>query len=229
MSKTVLVVDDEEWITSLVKRYLEQTGFRAVTARTGREAQLLARQEKPDLIVLDVLMPEMDGLEFMRQHRQDNKTPIILLTSQVSDADKLAGLEMGADDYLTKPFSPRELMARVRAVLRRTGQSTPEPSVLRAGNVVVDRAGHIVTRAGQRIDLTLSEFEVLAALVSAPGRAFSRLELLSWVQGLAYAGYERAIDVHIRNLRSKLERDVSKPHLIEAVYGVGYRFALEPN
>jgi len=227
MSKTVLVVDDEERLTSLVKTYLEQAGFRAVTAKNGREALFLARQEKPDLIILDVMMPEMDGLEFIRQHRKERETPIILLTAKVEDTDKLVGLEMGADDYVTKPFSPRELIARVRTVLRRAGQSAPNPDLLRVADVLLDRAGHVVKVSEKAVDLTPSEFDLLAVLISSPGRAFSRLELLDRIQGTTYEGYERTIDVHIKNLRAKIEPDVSKPRYIETVYGVGYRFAPE--
>lgn len=227
MAKTVLVVDDEERLTSLVKTYLEQAGFRAVTAKNGREALFLARQEKPDLIILDIMMPEMDGLEFIRQHRKERETPIILLTAKVEDMDKLVGLEMGADDYVTKPFSPRELIARVRTVLRRSGQQAPNPDLLRVADVILDRAGHVVKVSDKAVDLTPSEFDLLAVLISAPGRAFSRLELLDRIQGTTYEGYERTIDVHIKNLRAKIEPDVSKPRYIETVYGVGYRFAPE--
>ncbi|MBF8283244.1 MAG: DNA-binding response regulator [Anaerolineales bacterium] len=227
MSKTILVVDDEERLTSLVKAYLMQEGFRVATARNGREALFIARQEKPDLIVLDLMMPEMDGYEFMRLHRKERETPIILLTARVEDSDKVLGLELGADDYVTKPFSPRELTARVRAVLRRAGQAAPEPDLLRAADVTLDRAGHTV-RVGERtVDLTPSEFDLLAALMSAPGRAFSRLELLDRLQGTTYEGYERTIDVHVKNLRAKIEPDPSKPRYVETVYGVGYRFAPE--
>ncbi len=227
MAKTVLVVDDEERLTALVKTYLEQAGFRAVTACNGREALFVARQEKPDLIILDVMMPEMDGLEFIRQHRKERETPIILLTAKVEDTDKLVGLEMGADDYVTKPFSPRELIARVRTVLRRAGQSAPNPDLLRVADVLLDRAGHVVKVNERAIDLTPSEFDLLAVLISAPGRAFSRLELLDRIQGTTYEGYERTIDVHIKNLRAKIEPDAAKPRYIETVYGVGYRFAPE--
>lgn len=227
MSKTILVVDDEERLTSLVKAYFTQEGFRVVTARNGREALFLARQEKPDLIVLDLMMPEMDGYEFMRLHRKERETPIILLTARVEDSDKVLGLELGADDYVTKPFSPRELTARVRAVLRRAGQAAPEPDLLRAADVTLDRAGHTVRVGAHMVDLTPSEFDLLAALMSAPGRAFSRLELLDRLQGAAYEGYERTIDVHIKNLRAKIEPDPSKPRYVETVYGVGYRFAPE--
>ncbi|MBI3177311.1 MAG: response regulator transcription factor [Chloroflexi bacterium] len=227
MSKTVLVVDDEERLTSLVKTYLEQVGFRAVTARNGREALFVARQEKPDLIVLDLMMPEMDGYEFLRLHRKERETPVILLTAKVEDADKILGLELGADDYVTKPFSPRELVARVRAVLRRAGQAAPEADVLRAADVTLDRAGHVVKVGKRMIDLTPSEFDLLAALMSTPGRAFSRLELLDRVQGTAYEGYERTIDVHVKNLRNKIEPDPARPRYVETIYGVGYRFRNE--
>ena len=227
MPKTVMIVDDEERMTALLKTYLEQDGFRAVTAKNGREALFLARQEKPDLIVLDVMMPEMTGLDFLRQHRHERATPIILLTARVEDADKVLGLELGADDYVTKPFSPRELLARVRAVLRRAGQTTPDPDVLRAAEVTLDRASHLIKVRDRAVDLTPSEFDLLAALMSTPGRAFSRLELLDRIQGTAYEGYERTIDVHIKNLRAKLEPEAVKSHYIETVYGVGYRFCLE--
>jgi DNA-binding response OmpR family regulator len=227
MPKTVMIVDDEERLSLLLKTYLEQDGFRAVLARHGREALFLARQERPDLIVLDVMMPEMDGLDFMRLHRRESATPIILLTARVDDSDKVAGLELGADDYVTKPFSPRELMARVRAVLRRAGQVPPEPAMLRAADVTLDLAGHATRVSGRPVDLTPTEFDLLAALMAAPGRAFSRLELLDRIQGTSYEGYERTVDVHIKNLRAKLEPDAARPRYIETVYGVGYRFHAE--
>ncbi|MGA9190623.1 MAG: response regulator transcription factor [Anaerolineales bacterium] len=227
MAKTILVVDDEERILHLLKDYLEQESFRVVTAADGREALFVARHEKPDLIVLDLMMPEMDGHAFMRQHRKEHETPIILLTARVEETDKVLGLELGADDYITKPFSPRELTARIRAVLRRSGMTAPEPEVLRVRGITLDRAGHVVEVDGNGVDLTPSEFDLLAALMSAPGRVFSRLELLDRVQGTAYEGYERTIDVHVKNLRSKIEPDSANPTYIETVYGVGYRFGRE--
>jgi DNA-binding response OmpR family regulator len=225
MAKTVLVVDDEERLVSLVKAYLTQEGFRVVTAGDGRSALFLARQEKPDLIILDIMMPEMDGYEFMRAHRKERETPIIMLTAKIEESDKVLGLELGADDYVTKPFSPRELMARVRAVLRRTGQKAPEAEVLRVADVTLDRSGHVVKQGDEIVDLTPSEFDLLATLMESPGRAFSRFDLLDRLQGVAYAGYERTIDVHIKNLRGKLEANPRQPRYIETVYGVGYRFA----
>lgn len=225
MNKTVLVVDDEERIRSLVRTYLEREGFRVVFASNGREALYQARHVKPDLIVLDLRMPEMDGYEFMHQHRKEGQTPIILLTARVEENDKILGLELGADDYVTKPFSPRELVARVRAVLRRTGQTTPEPEVLRIDEITLDRSQHLAQVAEKIVDLTPMEFDLLFTLMSVPGRVFSRLELLDRVQGTAYEGYERVIDSHIKNLRAKIEPEPSSPRYIETVYGMGYRFA----
>jgi len=227
MPKTVMVVDDEERLVSLVQTYLAQEGFRVVTARNGREALFLARDEKPDLIVLDLMMPEMDGYEFLRLHRKERETPIILLTAKVEDSDKVLGLELGADDYVTKPFSPRELVARVRAVLRRAGQTTPEADVLRAADITLNRTDHIVKVNERVVDLTPSEFDLLAALMSALGRTFSRLELLDRVQGTDFEGYERTIDAHVKNLRAKIEADPRHPRYIETIYGVGYRFRPE--
>ncbi len=227
MAKTILVVDDEMRLVSVVEAYLEQEGYKVVKASNGREALFAARQEKPDLIILDIMMPEMDGFEFMRLHRKERETPIILLTAKVEDDDKVIGLELGADDYLTKPFRPRELIARVRAVLRRTGITEPKAQVLREGNITLDRESHFVKVGEDFVDLTPSEFDLLAALISSPGRAFSRLDLLDRLQGTAFEGYERTIDVHVKNLRAKIEQDPRNPHYIETVYGVGYRFRRE--
>jgi len=225
MTKTILVVDDEKRIISLLKAYLEQQGFLVTTALNGKDAIYIARHEKPDLIILDIMMPEMDGYEFMRQHRKERETPIILLTAKVDEDDKVIGLELGADDYVTKPFSPRELTSRIRAVLRRTGQSLPQVEVLRLGGITLDRDSHLVTVEESLVDLTLSEFDLLAVLMSAPGRTFTRLELLDQIQDTAFVGYERTIDVHIKNLRAKIEDNPRQPRYIETVYGLGYRFA----
>jgi DNA-binding response OmpR family regulator len=227
MTKKIMVVDDEPRLVSVVEAYLEQEGFEVATASNGQDALFAARETKPDLIILDVMMPEMDGYEFMRAHRREAETPIILLTAKVEDDDKVIGLELGADDYVTKPFRPRELVARVRAVLRRAGQNRPEASVIRAANISLDRERHTVEVGEQYVDLTPSEFDLLAALMSVPGRAYSRLELLDRIQGVAYEGYERTIDVHIKNLRSKIEPKPKEPHYIQTVYGVGYRFLRE--
>ena len=224
MSKLILVVDDELRLLNLVRGYLEQDGYQVVTATNGREALFAARDHKPDLIILDLMMPEMDGWEFMRLHRQERNTPIIMLTARVDDVDKIAGLEMGADDYLAKPFSPRELMARARAVLRRSTAASEEPEILRSGDLVLDISARRLTRDGKVIELTPMEFELLSTLMSNPGRAFSRLELLEHAQGYAYDGYERTIDVHIKNLRKKIEQQPSDPLYVLTIFGVGYRF-----
>jgi DNA-binding response OmpR family regulator len=227
MAKTIMLVDDEPRLVSLVEAYLSQEGFRVVSAGDGRQALFLARQEKPDLIVLDLMMPQMDGYEFMRLHRKEQETPIILLTARVEDDDKVLGLELGADDYITKPFRPRELVARIRAVLRRMGQVRPSAAVLRAADITLDRETHTVEVGGRYVDLTPSEFDLLATLMSVPGRAYSRLELLDRIQGVAYEGYERTIDVHVKNLRAKIEPEPRSPRYVQTVYGVGYRFVRE--
>ncbi|MFZ2487149.1 MAG: response regulator transcription factor [Anaerolineae bacterium] len=227
MAKAILVVDDKKEIRIMIKAYLEQEGFRVVTAADGQEALYVARHERPDLIILDLMMPQMGGYEFLSAHRRETDTPIIILTAKLEEGDKVLGLELGADDFVTKPFSMRELTARVRAVLRRTGREQTENEILRVADVVFDRARRLVTVSERAVDLTPSEFDLLGAFLAAPGRAFSRAELLDRLQGDAYDGYERTIDVHIRNLRLKIEPDPAKPRYIETVYGVGYRFASE--
>ncbi len=224
MAKKILVVDDKKELRTLLKQYLSQEGFEVALAEDGQKALFVARQVKPDLIILDLMMPEMGGYEFLRVYGREASTPIIILTAKLEENDKVLGLELGADDYITKPFSLRELTARVRAVLRRMEKSAVEQDILRAADVELDRAGRVVNVAGRQVDLTPSEFELLAIMMSAPGRAYSRLELLDHLQGMAFEGYERTIDVHIRNLRLKIEPEAAKPHYIETVYGVGYRF-----
>jgi len=223
MAKTILVVDDEERLVSLLKAYLTQEGFRVVTADNGRAALFQARQEEPDLIVLDIMMPEMDGYEFMRMNSRERDAPIILLTAKIEESDKVLGLELGADDYVTKPFSPRELTARIRAVLRRAGKTAPEPEILQANDITLNRSGRYVNCGDRFVDLTPSEFDLLATLMSRPGHVFSRLELLDRLQGTAYEGYERTIDVHVRNLRSKIEPSPHLPRYVETVYGAASR------
>lgn len=226
MTKTILVVDDKDELRVLLKSYLDQEGFRVVTAANGRDALFIARQEKPDLIILDLMMPEMGGYEFMRVYGREANTPTIILTAKLEENDKVLGLELGADDYVTKPFSMRELTARVRAVLRRVAKEPDrEQAILRVADVVLDRNGRLVTVGDKSVDLTPSEFDLLATLMAAPGRAFSRLDLLDRLQGDAFEGYERTIDVHVRNLRTKIEPDPSNPCYVETVYGFGYRFA----
>jgi len=230
MSKTILVVDDAESLRTMVKSYLTQEGYRVVTAANGREALFVARQERPDLILLDLMMPELGGFEFISAHNRDGDAPIIILTAKLEESDKVLGLELGADDYLTKPFSLRELTARIRAVLRRAEKSAPAgASLLRVGELTLDRDSRLVTSNSTTVDLTPSEFDLLATFMSQPGRVFSRLELLDRLQGDAYEGYERTIDVHIRNLRTKIEPDPRNPRYVLTVYGIGYRLAAEPN
>lgn len=230
MSKTILVVDDMESLRTLVKSYLTQEGFRVVTAANGRQALFVARQERPDLVILDLMMPELGGYEFITAYAREGDAPIIILTAKVEESDKVLGLELGADDYLTKPFSMRELAARVRAVLRRTekGSAAGNPALLRAGDLTLDHASRTVTVDATSVDLTPSEFDLLATLMSSPGRVYSRLELLDRLQGDAYEGYERTIDVHVRNLRMKIEPDPRNPRYVVTVYGIGYRLAAEP-
>ena len=225
MAKTILVVDDEKRLQGMLKAYLIQEGFRVVTAGDGQEALFVARHEKPDLIILDLMMPEMGGYEFLRAHNKERDTPVIVLTAKLEENDKVLGLELGADDYVTKPFSLRELTARVRAVLRRAGDKASEPEILRVADVNLDLSSRLVNVGETRVDLTPSEFDLLAVLMASPGRAFSRSDLLDRLQGTAFEGYERTIDVHVRNLRAKIEPDPRHPRYVETVYGIGYRFA----
>jgi DNA-binding response OmpR family regulator len=227
MSKTVLVVDDKKEIRVMVQAYLEQEGFRVVTAADGQEALFVARREKPDLVILDLMMPKMGGYEFLNAYKRQSETPIIILTAKLEESDKVLGLELGADDFVTKPFSMRELTARVRAVLRRAAREPSGSEVLRVAEVSLDKASRQVKVGDRLVDLTPSEFDLLAIFLSAPGRAFTRAELLDRLQGDSFEGYERTIDVHIRNLRTKIEPNPSEPRYVETIYGVGYRFAAE--
>ena len=227
MASTVLVVDDKASVRRLVHEYLAEEGFRVVTAANGREALFVARHEKPDLILLDLMMPEMGGHEFMRLYAREADTPIILLTAKVAELDKVLGLELGADDYLTKPFSMRELVARIRAVLRRVDRAVPAAEILRAAGITLDRGTRLLTVGERVVHLTPTEFDLLAILMSAPGRVFSRAEILTDLQGVTFEGIERIVDVHVRNLRLKIEPDPGNPRYVETVFGVGYRFCPE--
>ena len=211
MGQTILVVDDEKKLREMVRLYLEREGFRVVEAASGREALFAARFEKPDLVLLDLMMPEMGGFDFIRHFTKESDAPIIILTAKVEESDKVVGLELGADDYITPPFGLQELVARVRAVLRRTGLQNRQPEILRSAEISLDRAGRTVTVSGNMVSLTPSEFDLLETFMLSPGRAFSRLDLLESVSGDAYEGYERTIDVHIRNLRTKIEQVHSQP------------------
>lgn len=227
MAATLLVVDDKAGVRSVLRDYLTEEGFRVVTAENGRDALYVARHEKPDLILLDIMMPEMSGYDFLRTYRGERNTPVILLTARLEETDKVLGLELGADDYVTKPFGMRELVARIRAVLRRASPEASRPAVLRAGDLVVDLDAHTVQVGSRPIRLTPSEFELLVTLMATPGRAFSRSELLERLQGVAIEGVEHTVNTHIHNLRAKIEMDPSQPRYIESVFGVGYRFRSE--
>jgi two-component system alkaline phosphatase synthesis response regulator PhoP len=233
MNGTILVVDDEPKIVRQARDYLERSGYRVLTAGNGATALSIARHERPDLIVLDLNLPSgtqdraIDGLDVCRALRRDSDVPIIMLTARVDETDRLIGLELGADDYITKPFSPRELVARVRAVLRRVQGGVRQPGLLHAGDLEIDLQGHSVTRAGESIHLTRTEFNLLAVLAQHPGQAFSRAQLLNRLHGVAYDGYDRSVDAHVKNLRRKLEPDPAEPRYVLTVYGIGYKFTDE--
>lgn len=223
MAKKVLVIDDEPKIVEICQDYLIKAGFEVAHAYDGPTGIAIARRSQPDLVVLDLMMPEMDGLDVCRELRRENNVPIIMLTARVEETDKIIGLELGADDYMTKPFSPRELVARVRTVLRR-GTGNPQAELIHAGDLILDR-GHYSARFPDReVPLTPTEFELLATLASQPGRIFSRAQLLTAVRGVAFESYERAIDSHIRNLRRKIEPLENETNYIITVHGAGYKF-----
>jgi len=225
--KTILVVDDEPKIVQLVRDYLERAGFRVLTESTGKTALALARSEKPDMVILDLGLPEMDGLDVTRTLRKDSNVPILMLTARSEETDKLIGLELGADDYITKPFSPKELVARVRVVFRRMeNYSEASTETVRAADLTLDVPRLRVTAADRQVEeLTPTEFELLAAMARHPGRVFTRSQLLNVVHGIASESYERAIDAHIKNIRHKIEPTPAEPRYILTVYGVGYKFA----
>jgi two-component system alkaline phosphatase synthesis response regulator PhoP len=225
MPKTILVVDDKANVRTLVRDYLSEQGFHVVMADNGQNALYAARHEKPDLILLDIMMPEMDGFEFIRAYRKESETPIILLTAKMEESDKVVGLELGADDYITKPFGMRELLARIRSVLRRAANTHQPGQILRAADIVLDRDNHTVSVADRPVRLTPSEFDLLAILMASPGRVFSRVDLLRELEGTSFEGVARTIDQHVRNLRTKIEADPGQPRYVETVFGVGYRFA----
>jgi two-component system alkaline phosphatase synthesis response regulator PhoP len=224
----ILVVDDDKQIARLIRSYLEQAGFQVIVANDGETALHALRRERPDLVVLDLMLPDRDGLDVTRVVRGDPSlaaTPIIRVTARVEDTDRIVGLELGADDYVTKPFNPREIVARVRAVLRRTSGAAPSPArLLQAGELVLDPDRHQAALDGQPLELTPTEFDLLHALMASPGHAFTRAELIERALGYTYEGLDRTVDSHIKNLRRKIEPDPANPVYIHTVFGVGYRF-----
>ena len=222
---TILVVDDEPQILRLVRDYLEHNGFKVVTAADGDTALRSTRTGRPDLVVLDLGLPGLDGLDVARALRRDGEVPIIMLTARADELDKLVGLELGADDYLTKPFSPKELVARVRAVLRRTAQAHDPAEVVRVGDLQLDGRRMQVKVSGQVVEVTRTEFELLLTLARQPGRVFTRSQLLNAIHGVAFESYERAVDAHIKNLRRKIEPDPRQPRYLLTAFGVGYKLA----
>jgi DNA-binding response OmpR family regulator len=224
MNETILVVDDEPKIIRLAKDYLEKGGFRVLSEMDGLSALSTARREHPDLIVLDLMLPEMDGLDICRTLRRESAVPIIMLTARSEEADRLIGLELGADDYIVKPFSPRELVARVRATLRRAQGKVYTPGVIRAGGLELDLKRHRASLDGKVIHLTRFEFALLSTLAQHPGQVLSRAQLLDKMYDIAAVGVDRSVDAHIKNLRRKIEEDPSNPTYIMTVYGIGYRF-----
>ena len=228
MNELVLVIDDETQIVRLARDYLERAGYRVISAADGPTGLAAARRERPDLVVLDLLLPGMDGLDVCRLLRRDSDVPIIMLTALAEESDRLVGLELGADDYIVKPFSPRELAARVRTVLRRARRSdSPPPGLLRPAGLEIDLDGRTVRRDGQPVELSRLEFNLLALLAQRPGQVFTRAQLLDRLHGYSFDGVDRSIDAHIKNLRRKLEPDPAHPRYILTVYAVGYKFAEE--
>ena len=224
MNETVLIIEDEPKVAKLAQDYLEQSGFQVLLAVDGKAGLAMSRREQPALIVLDLMLPGMDGLDVCRTLRRESDVPIIMLTARSEETDRLIGLELGADDYITKPFSPRELVARVRALLRRVKGEVYKPGILRAGDLVIDSDSHKVTRGDENIHLTRFEFNLLWILARQPGQIFSRAQLLEKLHGVTFDGYDRSVDAHIKNLRRKLEVEPAEPEYILTVYGIGYRF-----
>jgi len=223
--RTVLVVEDEAEIADVVRQYLERDGYRVAVCGDGAQALAEFGRLRPDLVLLDLMLPGADGYEVCRRIRAQGSTPVIMLTARDEEHDKLVGLELGADDYITKPFSPREVVARVRAVLRRARNGGAPVPVVRAHDLEIDAERHTVRRSGEALGLTPTEFKLLLTLAAHPGRAFTRLQLIDQVQGYAFEGYERTVDAHVKNLRQKLEADPRHPRYVLTVHGVGYRFA----
>jgi len=222
---TILIIEDEPELVKVLRDYLENAGFSVETAYRGDTGLSLWERTRPDLVLLDLNLPGMDGLDVAREIRRKADTPIIMVTARVEEMDQLVGLEIGADDYITKPFSPRIVVSKVRAVLRRMGRASAPRRIIRVADITIDLDAHEVSLQGNAVDLTPTEFGLLSTMADQPGRAFSRLQLLETTQGTAFEGYERTIDAHIKNLRAKIESDPKAPKYIETVFGIGYRFA----
>lgn len=224
MNQRIVVVDDEAWVVRLVRGYLEQAGFQVATAADGPEALIQIETYKPALVVLDLMLPGIDGLEITRQIRKKSELPIIMLTARADEVDRVTGLELGADDYVVKPFSGRELVSRVKAVLRRSNGELEKPALMETGDLKLDLAAHEASVRGQQIELTPLEFKVLAHLMQHPGQVFSRAQILDSILGPSYENFDRSIDTHIKRLRKKIEVDPRNPEYVVTVFGVGYKF-----
>ncbi len=224
MTDTILVVDDQSSVRQLLQEYLTEQGFRVITAEDGQRALYAARHDQPDLILLDIMMPKMDGYQFLRQYRQERQTPIIIITAREEETDAVLGLDLGADDYVIKPFRMRELMARIRAVMRRIDGASEQAELLRVGDVVLDQATHTVTVRDHPVTLTPLEFDMLAVLMRSPGQVFTRGQMVEHLLNSGFTGLDRTLNVHVRNLRTKIEVDPGNPQYIETVFGVDYRF-----
>ncbi len=229
MSKKILVVDDEPQIVKALKAYLENASYKVVTAADGKAALTAFSREKPDFVILDLNLPGMDGLDVCKAIRRDSNVPILMLTARVEETDKLLGLELGADDYVLKPFSPREVVARVRTIFRRVGSEQPKSEIIEIGDLLINLDEHTVSAAGLPVELTPTEFDILVALARHPRRVFSRLQIMEQAQGSAFEGYERTIDAHVKNIRLKLEADPKNPVYIQTVHGVGYKLDVKAN
>jgi two-component system alkaline phosphatase synthesis response regulator PhoP len=229
MAKKILVVDDEAKIVKVLKAYLEQSGYQVVTAADGKIALAIIMRDKPDFMILDLNLPGMDGLDVCRTVRRQSNIPILMLTARVEEADKLIGLELGADDYVVKPFSPREVVARVRTIFRRADGELAQPEILRVGDLEIDLDEHSVTVLERNVELTPTEFDILVVLARQPKRVFTRMQIMELAQGNAFEGYERTIDTHIKNIRLKLEPNPKNPTYIHTVFGVGYKVEMHPD
>jgi two-component system, OmpR family, alkaline phosphatase synthesis response regulator PhoP len=227
MTKKILVIDDEVKIVTVLKAYLEQSGYQVVTAADGKAALTAFQREKPDFMILDLTLPGLDGLEVCRAVRRQSNIPILMLTARVEEADKLMGLELGADDYVVKPFSPREVVARVRTIFRRASGETAQNEIIRVGNLEIDMDQHTVLVSDHQVELTPTEFDILVVLARQPKRVFTRLQIMEQAQGNAFEGYERTIDAHIKNIRLKLEPNSKAPTFIHTVFGVGYKLEVK--